>query len=157
MPVWIVCLPYCRTTHDLPLHKTRLHLVLSSKECLEGKVRTPDAHFTVAVVSRQETKCISTIRRLGTEGISVCLYVPSLRQYRGGQKCMNGVRRSQWITVLRRKKYPAHGPASHLLAIRVMRGLLQANGYAWLWWYLCSPPQQERNTGWNSVTHIPPS
>lgn len=94
MPGWIVCLPYRRTTPDLPLHKTRLHLVLSSKECLEGKVRNPDAHFTVMVVSRQKNNCISAIWRVGTEGISARLYVPFLRQYRGDQKCMNRVRRS---------------------------------------------------------------
>lgn len=160
MAGWIVCLPYRRTTPDLLLHKTRLHLELSSKERLDGKVRNPDACFTVTVVSRQENKCISTLRRLGSEGTSAHLYVPFLRQYRGSQKCMNGVGRSLWITLLRRKKHPAHGSASRVSAVRAIRGLPQASGYAWLLWYFCCHPQQsvyqECSSG-NAVTHIPPS
>ena len=91
-PGCIVCLPYCRTTPDLPLHKTRLHMVLSSKECLKGKVRNQDAHFTVTVVSRQENKHIPTIQKLGTEGISmsVCPLSEAVQRwsevYEQGQK-----------------------------------------------------------------------
>lgn len=75
MPGWIACLPYRRTTPDLSLHKTRLHLVLSSKEWLEGKVRNPDAHFTVTVVSKQKNKMRFHSMEAGDRGykcISVC-------------------------------------------------------------------------------------
>lgn len=76
MPVWIVCLPYCRTIPDLPLKQTRLHLVLYP-ETLEAKVRNPGTHFTVTVVYRQEDKCVFTPWMLQTEDVRVCVCLPS--------------------------------------------------------------------------------
>lgn len=64
-------------------------------------------HFHYMAAGDREYKCVS-----------IC---PVLRQYRGGQECMNRVRRSLCITLLSRKKHPAHGSASHVQGVRVIK------------------------------------
>lgn len=158
-PSWVVHLPYCRTISDLPLHKTWLHWMLSSKDPLEENRWNLDACLIIALSFRQNNKCFSTICRLGVGVKSASLYVPFLRQYTGGQNYMNRVRISPWINFLRRKKHSAHGPAPHVLSAVTERGLLQASGYIWLLWYCWSPAQwsiYQGCPGGNAITQFPP-
>lgn len=155
MPVRIVWLLYCRTIPDLPLHKTRLHLVLSSRG-FGGKGEESRCSFhCYSGLQTRGQMCFHSMDAADRGYKRVSMF-SSWRQCRGGQKCMSRVRRSLWITLLRIKIHSAHGSASHVPGVRAIRGLLHTSGCAWLLWYICAHPQPVHwgCPGGNAVTLI---